>query len=119
MSALTGWPSIPILRNTVTSRAASVPERPTAQETRRLRRQVEEAARLFSILSESSRLRLSRALIEESLTVSKLIGATEMKQGSVSKHLGVLPNAGLVARHREGNFARTPSPTKGSINPAS
>jgi DNA-binding transcriptional ArsR family regulator len=68
--------------------------------------QVEEAARLFSILSESSRLRLLRALMERPLTVSELIEATGMKQGNVSKHLGVLLNARFVARQREGNFVR-------------
>ena len=68
--------------------------------------QVEEAARLFGILSESSRLRLLRALMEEPLTVSELIEATGIKQGNVSKHLGVLLNARFVAREREGNFAR-------------
>jgi DNA-binding transcriptional ArsR family regulator len=68
--------------------------------------QLEEAARLFGILSESSRLKLLRALMEGPLTVSELIEATGMKQGNVSKHLGVLLNARFVAREREGNFAR-------------
>ena len=68
--------------------------------------QVEEAARLFGILSESSRLKLLRALMEKPLTVSELIEATGLKQGNVSKHLGVLLNARFVAREREGNFAR-------------
>lgn len=68
--------------------------------------QVEEAARLFGILSDSSRLKLLRALMTEPLTVSELIEATGMKQGNVSKHLGVLLTARFVAREREGNFAR-------------
>jgi DNA-binding transcriptional ArsR family regulator len=68
--------------------------------------QVEEAARLFAILSEPSRLKLLRALMEAPLTVSELIEATGMKQGNVSKHLGVLLSARFVARGREGNFAR-------------
>ncbi len=68
--------------------------------------QVEEAARLFGILSDSSRLKLLRALMAEPLTVSELIEATGMKQGNVSKHLGVLLTARFVAREREGNFAR-------------
>jgi len=68
--------------------------------------QVEEAARLFGILSDSSRLKLLRALMTEPLTVSELIEATRMKQGNVSKHLGVLLSARFVAREREGNFAR-------------
>jgi DNA-binding transcriptional ArsR family regulator len=44
--------------------------------------------------------------MEEPLTVSELIEATGMKQGNVSKHLGVLLNARFVAREQEGNFAR-------------
>ena len=68
--------------------------------------QVDEAARLFAILSEPSRLKLLRALMGAPLTVSELIEATGMKQGNVSKHLGVLLNARFVAREREGNFAR-------------
>lgn len=68
--------------------------------------QIEEVARLFGILAESSRLKLLRALMEQPLTVSELMEATGMKQGNVSKHLGVLLNARFVAREREGNFAR-------------
>jgi DNA-binding transcriptional ArsR family regulator len=68
--------------------------------------QLEESARLFSILSEPSRLRLLRALMKGPLTVSELMESTEMKQGNVSKHLGVLLQARFVARERDGNFAR-------------
>jgi DNA-binding transcriptional ArsR family regulator len=68
--------------------------------------QVDEAARLFGILSDSSRLKLLRALMSAPLTVSELIEVTGMKQGNVSKHLGVLLAARFVAREREGNFAR-------------
>lgn len=67
---------------------------------------LEEAARLFGILSEPSRLKLLRALMEGEKTVSELMEATEMKQGNVSKHLGVLLGARFVGREREGNFAR-------------
>ena len=68
--------------------------------------QVEEAARLFAILSEPSRLILLRSLMRQAMTVSELIEATGMKQGNVSKHLGVLLEARFVAREKEGNFAR-------------
>ena len=68
--------------------------------------QLEETARLFGILSEPSRLRLLRALMREPLTVSELMETTEMKQGNVSKHLGVLLTARFVAREQDGNFAR-------------
>jgi DNA-binding transcriptional ArsR family regulator len=68
--------------------------------------QVEEAARLFAILAESSRLKLLRSLMPGSMTVTELVEATGMKQGNVSKHLGVLLDARFVAKEREGNFAR-------------
>lgn len=68
--------------------------------------QVEEASRLFAILSEPSRLKLLRALMERALTVTELMEVTGMKQGNVSKHLGVLLTARFVKREREGNFAR-------------
>ena len=67
---------------------------------------IEEAARLFGILAEPSRLKLLRALMSGDMNVSELMAATEMKQGNVSKHLGVLLGARFVAREREGNFAR-------------
>jgi len=68
--------------------------------------QIEEVARLFGTLSEPSRLRLLRALMQEPMTVTDLIAATGMKQGNVSKHLGVLLQARFVAREQSGNFAR-------------
>ena len=67
---------------------------------------LEEVARLFSMLAESSRLKLLRSLLERPMTVSELIEATGMRQGNVSKHLGTLLLGGFVAREREGNFAR-------------
>ena len=39
-------------------------------------------------------------------TVQELQEAVGASQQNVSKHLGVLLNAGLVARRKEGNFAR-------------
>ena len=68
--------------------------------------QLEEAARLFGILSESSRLKLLRALMRGPKTVSALVEDTQMKQGNISKHLGVLLDARFVGKEREGNFAR-------------
>lgn len=68
--------------------------------------QIDEAARLFAILAEPSRLKLLRALMTEAMTVTELIDATDMKQGNVSKHLGVLLDSRFVAKEKEGNFAR-------------
>ena len=68
--------------------------------------QLEESARLFGILSDSSRLKLLRVLMEGEFTVSELILKTGLKQGNTSKHLGVLLQAGFVGRQQEGNFVR-------------
>ena len=65
-----------------------------------------EAAKLFGVLSEASRLKLLRALMEQPMTVTELVAETGMKQGNVSKHLGMLLNARFVAKEREGTFAR-------------
>jgi DNA-binding transcriptional ArsR family regulator len=68
--------------------------------------QIEEAARLFTLLSEPARLRLISALMGGPLTVTELIHATDLKQGNVSKHLAMLLDARLLAREKDGNFAR-------------
>jgi DNA-binding transcriptional ArsR family regulator len=67
---------------------------------------LDEVARLFGMLAESSRLKLLRALLARPMTVSDLVEETGMRQGNVSKHLGTLLLGGFVAREREGNFVR-------------
>jgi DNA-binding transcriptional ArsR family regulator len=64
--------------------------------------QLTAVARLFSALSEPSRLVLLEALRDGPLTVSELVKASGMKQANVSKHLGVLYQHRLVSRQREG-----------------
>ncbi len=68
--------------------------------------QLEEVAHLFGVLAESSRLRLLQALMESPRTVTELVEVTGMKQGNVSKHLGMLAGARFVSKTREGNFIR-------------
>jgi DNA-binding transcriptional ArsR family regulator len=65
-------------------------------------RQLEAVARLFSVLSEPSRLLLLQALQEGPLSVSELMEESGMKQANVSKHLGVLHDHRLVKRKRNG-----------------
>ena len=69
-------------------------------------RQLEELSSVFAALSEPSRLKLVRALMDGPKTVSALVEAVGLKQGNVSKHLSVLAAASIVAREQEGNFAR-------------
>lgn len=68
--------------------------------------QLEEVSELFGILSDASRLKLLRALMAKPLTVTELVEETDLKQGNVSKHLGVLLTARFVDRKKEGNFTR-------------
>ena len=44
--------------------------------------------------------------MERSMTVTELVQGTGMKQGNVSKQLGVLLDARFVRKEKEGNFAR-------------
>jgi ArsR family transcriptional regulator len=68
--------------------------------------QIEEAARMFAALAEPTRLRLLRALMSGPHTVTELVETTGLKQGNVSKQLGILLAARFVAKEKEGNFAR-------------
>ena len=67
---------------------------------------VELIARRFRVLSEPMRIRLLDALRDGGATVADLQEATGSSQQNVSKHLGVLLQSGIVARRKEGNFAR-------------
>ena len=64
--------------------------------------QLAAVARLFSVLSEPSRLALLQALQGGALTVGELVAACEMRQANVSKHLAVLYDHRLVRRQRNG-----------------
>ena len=66
---------------------------------------VELIAERFRILSEPMRIRLLDALREGEATVQQLEQATGASQQNVSKHLGVLLRAGIVARRKQGNFS--------------
>jgi DNA-binding transcriptional ArsR family regulator len=67
---------------------------------------VELIARRFRVLSEPMRIKLLDLLREGGATVAELQEATGSSQQNVSKHLGVLLQSGIVARRKEGNFAR-------------
>lgn len=70
------------------------------------RHQLAAVARLFSVLSEASRLALLQALHAGPLTVNELVKASGMKQANVSKQLAILHDHQLVKREREGTFIR-------------
>jgi SAM-dependent methyltransferase len=64
-----------------------------------------EPTALFRLLGDEARLRLLRLLDRERLNVSELTGILGLAQSGVSRHLGLLKDAGLVAEEREGGFS--------------
>lgn len=62
------------------------------------------SAALFRLLGDDARLRILRLLDEERLNVSELTSILGIAQSGVSRHLGLLKEAGLVEERRDGGF---------------
>jgi ArsR family transcriptional regulator len=60
---------------------------------------------LFRLLGDEGRLRLLRVLSRERLNVTELTGVLGLAQSGVSRHLGLLKDAGLVEEQKEGGFS--------------
>ena len=67
---------------------------------------VELIAQRFRVLAEPMRIKLLDHLRDGDATVTDLQQALGASQQNVSKHLGILHNAGMVARTKDGNHAR-------------
>jgi DNA-binding transcriptional ArsR family regulator len=63
-------------------------------------------AQRFRVLGEPMRIKLLDRMREGDATVQELQTETGASQQNVSKHLGVVLQAGLVTRSKDGNFAR-------------
>jgi DNA-binding transcriptional ArsR family regulator len=63
---------------------------------------LEMIASRFKLLSDPMRLKILHTLGDKEMNVSDLVGATGAGQANVSKHLGVMLGAGIVARRKEG-----------------
>ena len=68
--------------------------------------QLQAVANLFTVLSEPTRLRILQMLQQGPATVGEIIDATGIKQANASKQLGILHNAGVLAREKDGNQVR-------------
>jgi SAM-dependent methyltransferase len=69
---------------------------------------------LFKLLGDDARLRILRLLSAERLNVSELTGILGIAQSGVSRHLGLLKDAGLVQEEREAGFTYVkPAPALG------
>jgi SAM-dependent methyltransferase len=65
---------------------------------------VKETSDLFRLLADSTRLRILRVLAQDRFNVSELTGILGVAQSGVSRHLGLLKEAGLVGEQREAGF---------------
>lgn len=63
---------------------------------------LEMIAERFKIFSEPMRLRLIYAMMDGEKKVSELVEETGGLQANVSKHLGMLLDAGIVSRRKQG-----------------
>jgi len=63
-----------------------------------------DAASLFRMLADGTRLRLLRVLAQERFNVTELTRIIAVAQSGVSRHLSMLKDAGLVAEEREAGF---------------
>jgi SAM-dependent methyltransferase len=66
---------------------------------------VKQVSALYRLLGDEARLRLLRVLSSERLNVTELTGVLGLAQSGVSRHLGLLKEAGLVAEERDGGFS--------------
>jgi SAM-dependent methyltransferase len=62
------------------------------------------AASLFRLLGDDARLRILRLLDSERLNVTELTSILGIAQSGVSRHLGLLKDAGLVEERRDAGF---------------
>src|SRR6476619_1901644 len=63
-----------------------------------------QASTVYRLLGDEARLRLLRVLRRERLNVTELTGILGLAQSGVSRHLGLLKDAGLVAEERDAGF---------------
>lgn len=60
---------------------------------------------LFRLLGDEARLRLLRVVARDRFNVTELTGILGLAQSGVSRHLGLLRDAGLVVEERDGLYA--------------
>ena len=67
---------------------------------------VELIAQRFRVIGEPMRIRVLDALRDGPLTINELTESLGASQQNISKHVGVLAQAGIVAREKDGNRVR-------------
>lgn len=66
---------------------------------------MKEAAARFRLLGDEARLRLLRVLARDKFNVTELTGILGLAQSGISRHLGLLKDAGLVEEERTGAYS--------------
>ena len=66
---------------------------------------MKEASALFRLLGDEARLRMLRVLARDKFNVTELTGILGLAQSGVSRHLGLLKDAGLVSEERSGAYS--------------
>ncbi len=66
---------------------------------------MKEASALYRLLGDEARLRLLRVLDKDRFNVKELTGILGLAQSGVSRHLGLLKDAGLVVEERDGAYS--------------
>ena len=59
---------------------------------------------IFKALSDETRLRILKLLEGGELCICKIMDVVDMKQSRISRHMGILKNAGLVTDRRDGKW---------------
>ena len=62
----------------------------------------ESVARQFGVLGEPARLRILHVLCEREHCVNDILNLTGLAQANASRHLGLMYQAGVLSRRREG-----------------
>ena len=78
-----------------------------------------DGAALLRLLGDDARLRILRMLRAERLNVGELTGILGLAQSGVSRHLGLLKEAGLAVEQREGGFTYFQAAPEGANGAAS
>ncbi|HEX3703448.1 MAG TPA: metalloregulator ArsR/SmtB family transcription factor [Vicinamibacterales bacterium] len=65
---------------------------------------MKQASAVYRLLGDEARLRLLRVLANERLNVTELTGVLGLAQSGVSRHLGLLKDAGFVLEEKDAGF---------------
>src|SRR5437764_11432444 len=77
---------------------------------------VRQASALYRLLGDEARLRLLRVLGAERLNVTELTGILGLAQSGVSRHLGLLKEAGLVVEEKDAGYTYYRVPDAATAN---